>query len=224
MSLLLLLRGAGGRRRGSLVHQPLDVIPAPEIDHETERGAADQGQTHEEEDAHDGGLVGVAGGPAVLATAGAGRVAVGGLVPHVAVAVAEAVAEAVSVAVVRARVGPDCERADGDAALVDAEGAVAASRALGGQSGIHVVEAEVDEGGAAGDDLPAGVDEAVTEYGHRLHAEFEAFAEVGAVEHAALHVNVGAADEAAVEAGVSAVAMSGAFAVLGVALVVRSFS
>ena len=88
----------------------------------------------------------------------------------------------------RAGERPDGEGRHRHALPVDAEAVLRAAGALRREAGIHVLQPEVDEGRPAGDDLAARVDEGVGENGDRLHAELEAFVEVGAVQHPAPHV------------------------------------
>ena len=88
---------------------------------------------------------------------------------------------------------------------VDAEFILPAAGSLGREAGIHVLETQVHQGGPARDNLPLGVDEAVGEDGHGLHAELQLLVEVGAVEHATDHVLVHAGDVGLVEPVVTAI-------------------
>ena len=103
-------------------------------------------------------------------------------------AMSKAVAHPVPIAVVRTRERPDLQVRHRHALLVDTQRVVAAAGTLGREAGVHVVNAEVDERGAARDDAAARVDEAVGEDGHGLHPELEPLVEVLAVQHAAAHV------------------------------------
>jgi hypothetical protein len=66
--------------------------------------------------------------------------------------------------------------------------AVAALGPVGGQTRVHLVYPQVDDGGPARDDRALQVEEAVREDRDRLHAELEALVEVLAVEHPAEYV------------------------------------
>ncbi len=136
-------------------------------------------------------------------------------------AVAATVAHPPAAAARRTGQRPNAERGHRHTPPIHTEAVVAAARALRREAGIDIFKTEVDEGGAAGDDLTARVDEGVGEDGHRLHAELEPLVKVGAVEHAAADVLLAAGDVGLVEAVVAAVSVAAALAVLLVALVVR---
>lgn len=139
---------------------------------------------------------------------------------HGAVTVTAAVADAVVVAVFRAR------RAHAQAThlvqlhafLIDAHACLAALGSVGSQSRIYGLQPEIDQSRAAGNDLAAVRDIGIAQLRNRLHAELEAFVQMDAVQHAALHVRLAALHELLVLSIVATVAQPRALQILLVAL------